>query len=392
MRCPCCNSEMNNFATFPYMDFDGSMFNQEGILFECEHCQLVSVKRKFTDSQITEHYANECLYSEQSGVGVGGSSREDLERYRYYHRLLADNKLFVDSVVDVGCSRGGWLNYLHSIYDEKIKLSGIDVDTRSIDQAQGGSIEYSNGDMFNLPFDDSSKSLLCYFHVLEHVIDIHKVVIELARVMSDAGAAIIEVPDALQYCHNDARVGTLFWMAMKEHINHFATQSLYQLLKQHGLHVTAVYHSLLPMKNDKKYPSLSLIVKKTEETSPDVFLEYKQDRISTMFHKEYERLIGQIEGMVSFIDDSGSVSFWGIGLEFLLLYPHIRQHVEVKNIILIDINKAKQGLSIDGIQIVDPSQATTNGVLICCSFMSNPSIKKAAIDLGWEAEQLYFFE
>ncbi len=392
MRCPCCNSEMKNFATFPFRDFDGSIFNETGVLYECEHCLLVNVERSFTDSQITEHYAQECLYSEQSGVGVGGSSQEDISRYRFYHSIMSDNNLLMDSVVDVGCSRGGWLCYLYAKYGDALELTGIDIDTKSLGQVQQSTIEYINGDMFELPFVDSSKSLLCYFHVLEHVIDIHKVIKELARVLTDDGAAIIEVPDALQYGIENARVGTLFWMAMKEHINHFTPLSLSSLLKQHGLHISEVYHSLLPMKNGMKYPSLSVIVRKSGVAGQVVTSENIQERISAIFHKDCKRLLGQVEGIVDFIGNSKAVSFWGIGLEFFLLYPHIYRYIQARNINLIDINKAKQGLFVDSLQVADPSQVDPSGVLICCSFMSNPSIKSAAVKLGWETGSLYCFE
>jgi len=107
---------MSLFGEFPYKDFDHSVFNFVGTLAVCHDCGFVRVISGLSDEDISRHYATDCLYSELTGVGVGGDSKEDLIRYEYYTEIVKKhlNISHARSIIDIGCSRGGYLKHLRS--------------------------------------------------------------------------------------------------------------------------------------------------------------------------------------------------------------------------------------------------------------------------------------
>ncbi len=112
MECPVCGTLMNTVCDLEQRDFDGSVFNFIGCVFTCEDCGMVRVKTGLTDKSIAEYYDTSCMYSCLSGVGEGGSSPEDMFRYRYYEKFMSDAGVLIGDIADIGCSRGGYLKYL----------------------------------------------------------------------------------------------------------------------------------------------------------------------------------------------------------------------------------------------------------------------------------------
>lgn len=132
-KCPACRQEnLSRADHFKFRDFDGSLFNMEVDFGLCGHCGFVRALVPFGDEQISDHYANHSLYGSLGGVGVGGSTREDILRYEQYLYLLDTIVQKSGSIADVGCSSGGFLSYLRHVIGYEGKLTGIDVDMRAL--------------------------------------------------------------------------------------------------------------------------------------------------------------------------------------------------------------------------------------------------------------------
>jgi len=388
MNCPACMEQpMAERTQFPFGDFDGGLFNYSASVLECPACGFVRNRGEFDDQTISQHYSEQCLYSSQSGVGIGGCSAEDNIRYEHYVSVLQKHGLTAGELVDVGCSRGGFLKHLHSRAPEQYALSGVDLDSSSLATSEA-SVEFLHGNAFDLPFRDGTKDAVCYFHVLEHLLDIDAAFAECYRVLSSTGRAFIEVPDATLY--DLSRVGTLFWMGMKEHTNHFSLPALLKLGKRHGLELVGFERSLLPMKGDVSYPSLIAVFSKST-TAPLPVNSVEQvnfgRNIISHLRQEQKYFAAEKANLLNATRHQ-KTTFWGIGLEFLNLYAHGLLN-EINTVQLIDANQSKQQLKVAGHPIIAPASAIPTDRLIICSYLSEKSIFNAAIKYGWTESQIF---
>jgi SAM-dependent methyltransferase len=386
MRCPACHSTiMQEAGAIPFRDFDGSVFNFTSNIMYCKNCGFVKMDSLLSDDKISKHYAEHCLYHMLAGVGVGGGGREDITRYHYYYDIIKKHALLQGKIADIGCSKGGFVKYLDN-YDS-LEIIGVDIDKTSL--AQLGSLG-KEGSAFNLPFGNSSVDLLCYFHVLEHIVNVDEILIEANRVLKNSGHIVIEVPDAIRY--KDARIGALFWFAMKEHINHFSPHSLVAYCRRNGFNVEAIYRSELPMvgENYRRYPSLILLL--TKSTASFEYTIHKEDSsIVDCYLSEKELFEKEIDELFKFINKYSKITLWGIGLEFFNLWAHYSPILNKLDVCFVDANPKKQGLYVDGKEIGSPFTTTnrTDGGLVCCSFLSRMAIVESAKIIGWKSEDIF---
>ncbi len=84
-----------------------------------------------------------------------------------------------ETLLDVGCGNGYWLNKVKGKYPE-LKLTGCDVLDKKPFKSE--EIAYQEGNIENLPFPDNSFDIVSCHHVLEHVIDLQASISELRRV------------------------------------------------------------------------------------------------------------------------------------------------------------------------------------------------------------------
>jgi len=379
--CPACRQCMRLLGIVPMRDFDGVLFNREGDYLYCDSCGMVQVKTGLSDSEISSHYAETSLYFAMTGVGVGGDSLEDKERYANIWRFMVARGLTAGHLVDVGCSRGGFIRYLAETNPE-MTLCGVDCDARSLKQLVDAGIDAQVGDVFALPLQ-REVDILSYFHVLEHIYDIDGVLAEATRVLKPQGSLLIEVPDAVRYFLPETYVGSMFWLSMKEHVNHFSPVAIGKILARNGYGIVAIDRSSQLMKGNKCYPSLLLHARRGAETL--VPLEMSNDFVKqfsdeTLKMRVTARMIAEFE--------QTPLVFWGIGLEFFSLYSYIAPLLQGKEIKLLDSNPAKQSLTVDGITVNDPSFVPAAGTLICCSYMAKHQILEQAISLGWKRESI----
>jgi SAM-dependent methyltransferase len=391
LKCPACEGNMNALGKFPFRDFDHSIFNFIGTLAACNDCGFVRVLSNLSDNNISRHYATNCLYSELSGVGVGGDSKEDNVRYEYYAEIVKQYLIHNEakSLVDVGCSRGGFVKYLKRLYPE-LNVCGVDLDEKSLKQLSNDNIRYHIGDAKNLPFKTASQEVLCYFHVLEHIVDFQAALNEAARALKPGGMALFEVPDAMSYSLPNARVGTLFWLTLQEHINHFTPLALIHACAKHGLNVVEIRQELMPMRSEKHYPSLIIVAKKGGGSvlSGHVF---DARAIPDYIDDEMKRFENILASFCPFADSYERISFWGIGLEFFNLFAHYDGKLSGRKISLLDSNPGKQGHAVNGVRVISPQGAAIDGGLACCSYFSTEAIAKDALRLGWKRQDIFTF-
>lgn len=386
-KCPACGKgNIESVDHFRWRDFDGSLFNMAADLGLCAECGFVRVCVPFDDEQISEHYASHSLYTSLSGVGVGGSTAEDVARYERYLAILGTVVDQSASIADVGCAKGGLLNYLGAHSGAGKRLVGIDVDRRALDLLSG--IETVHGNALSLDLDSGSLDLAFYIHVIEHVMDVDRVLSEMTRVVAKGGYVLVEVPDAMGY--SAARVHDFYWIGMKEHVNHFTPAALCSLLDRHGLEVERVVRSRLPMIGGACYPSLIVLARVAGRRQSERRTAEKGDATWLSLHLGRERLFAAKtqHNLAAFLGSGGKPVVWGIGLEYFNLLAQGVLPTDFASI-LLDSNPRKQSQTVSGCCVLAPELAPLGNPLICSASLSWPSIVEHASALGFDRKDIF---
>ena len=386
-KCPACGKgNIESVDHFRWRDFDGSLFNMAADLGLCTECGFVRVGVPFGDEQITDHYASHSFYPYLGGVGVGGSTAEDVVRYERYLAILgtvADQSV---SIADVGCAKGGLLNYLGAHSGAGKRLVGIDVDRGALDSLTGIDAVYGNA--LSLDLDSGSLDLALYTHVIEHVMDVDRVLSEMTRVVVKGGHVLVEVPDATGYSAD--RVHDFYWIGMKEHVNHFTPTALCSLLGRHGLEVERVVRSRLPVIGGAHYPSLIVLARMVDKKGWEPRTEASGEATWLARHMKQERLLAAKtrHNLEAFLCRGGEPVVWGVGLEYFNLLAQGVLPTDRASI-LLDSNPRKQSQTVAGCRVLAPERAPLGSPLICSASLSWRSIVEHASALGFDKKEIF---
>lgn len=93
------------------------------------------------------------------------------------------------AILDLGCSRGFYVKAMEAYTDGVV---GVDISEASLNEAVSSRVQY--GDITNLAFEDNSFDKAYSLHTVEHIPDLRKFFIEIARVLRPGGTAIIVYP------------------------------------------------------------------------------------------------------------------------------------------------------------------------------------------------------
>jgi ubiquinone/menaquinone biosynthesis C-methylase UbiE len=379
--CPACKNLSNYLLNWEFSGLNDSIFNYTARFFDCPNCGLVFIEN-IDDERLSRFYTEECAYFENTHFDI--NSPANVEKYSYYRDVLSRHGLADTRVVDVGCGRGGfliWLNNNGWLAD----CYGVDVDVKSVPAScekneLGYSVFFNQGRALALPYESGTQQLLTYFHVLEHIKDIDSLLNEAYRVLKSGGHLVIEVPDAENYARHE--IGTAFWVSIREHIYHFSSYSLVQILQRHGFEILTVEQKTLPTP-EFRYPSLMIMAKKSGlRNSACVDPVYS---IAPFFTLSKQELLKQADLVNVLAVNHSKLTFWGCSSELFSLLPKINS----VNYDICDISEIKQRCEYKGNYIKNPLIVNTNGGLIVSSYLHTDSIEKAAIDLGWKKQFIF---
>lgn len=153
-------------------------------------------------------------------------------------------------VLDVGCSSAVLTAEIAKSLP-KSKVTGVDSYKKVIDfaKAKYPHLQLLVADAHKLPFADKSFDLVICTETLEHVTDPKKVLLEIKRVLSKNGRAIISM-DSGSFLF---RTIWYFWTKTKgrvwenAHLHEFNAQVLENLIKEAGFKITKKVYSHLGM-------------------------------------------------------------------------------------------------------------------------------------------------
>ena len=256
--CPACASATSHLLDWKFSGLGNSVFNYTADFHLCPHCGLVYV-RNVTDASLREFYVDECNYFEKAHFD--DKSPANQKKYSFYLKFLRDHGVTSGAMADVGCGRGGFVNWLAQNSWEQ-DVFGVDVDARSLPASTRphANVSFQDGNCLSLPFAPGTLKLLTYFHVLEHIRDLSALLTEASRVLDDGGHLLIEVPDAENYASTP--IGSGFWFSIREHINHFTAKALSAALAAHDFTVEDISRQILDTP-EFAYASLMVLARKS---------------------------------------------------------------------------------------------------------------------------------
>jgi len=366
--CPTCGAKANLLMHWPFSGRNNSVFNYKAEFMFCDACGLVYIKN-INDITLACFYQQECCYSECDHFDV--HSESNIRKYSHYLEVLQHAGLDGSNLVDIGCGRGGFLGWLSQIRC-KTGLIGVEIDLRSM-PVSTYAVRFVEGNALSLPFENGSKECLSYLHVLEHIRATGRVLDEAWRVLSKGGSIMIEVPDSERY--SDHSIGPAFWMAIREHVNHFTTVSATSALRRHGFEVVHMVRSELPTP-EFTYPSLVIVARKVFSRE-NVFIQGSSSvaEYALAAQQALQALKQRLEERAG----KESITFWACSSIIFSLLP-LLDHRQVR---VCDMDTGKQGSTVHRITIENPCELSPEGVLVIGSTLHKEAIRASALELGW---------
>ncbi len=213
MNCYLCNSK-------EYQLRQGKVRDDHSIeIRECSQCGLVYLsKQKKCDYEKSEMH--------ESAPPATEIAKDDLRRFNYVKGFI-QNK----DVLDFGCGQGGFIAFAETIAN---KVYGVELEER-----------YTNGTTVFQYLSDIDKTFdfITAFHVIEHLENPIKILMQLKDKLKKGGSIIIEVPssdDALLTLYENVPFSEFtYWSC---HLHLFNQKTLTLLLQKAGLKIDYIEH------------------------------------------------------------------------------------------------------------------------------------------------------
>lgn len=162
------------------------------------------------------------------------------------------------SILDYGCGVGAWLGLLSRAFPDA-RISGVDISKTAIEKARDKfpqhRLESFNG--LTAPFEDAQFDLVFSYHVLEHVDDIDASILDISRMLTPGGYAVIIFPcgnegsflDRTMRLISNSRLPTtdnrmvLFFETADGHVRRMTSSDTVAIFEKNGLKAITQFFS-----------------------------------------------------------------------------------------------------------------------------------------------------
>lgn len=141
------------------------------------------------------------------------------------------------TLLDIGCGSG---EFILSMQLKGWDVTGIDFDFKAVQLAQSKGLNVKKGDLFDQTFKDERFDAIVLSHLIEHVYDPSKILIECKRLLKKGGKLVIATPNNeslghIVFGHN--------WRGLEppRHINLYSMSSLKSLIDRTGFEETNTF-------------------------------------------------------------------------------------------------------------------------------------------------------
>lgn len=378
-NCPVCDYANGKVLHTQKFSLPGnSVLPKDYDVVSCENCGFCFADSSASQTDYDKYYNEMSKYEDKNTGTGGGISPLDKLRMDIVVDLLSQ---FINdknvSIVDIGCANGGMLN----CFNEKgfTNLTGIDISQKCVENVRALGYKSIFGGIFNLENLEGTRfDCLIVSHVLEHIRDLSAGVKNLASLVNEDGLIYVEVPDASNY-HQYYFVPYYYFDC--EHINHFNITALKNLFLSQAFECIYFEEKSIVVSDDKSYPVLRSIFKKTKNNTKLTFEKDNQVLESIKKYIQLSELQSSANLLNELIVSREPVMVWGAGMYTLrLLEEGILDKCNIQSFIDKDTNK--QGNNINDILISSPEILKNNQdmAVIIASAIHGKAIK-AEIEL-----------
>lgn len=199
-------------------------------LNRCASCSLVWLQDPPLPEDMGQHYGPDY----DRAVALAGDSPE---RWRGRVQVLNEMKPEGGSLLDLGCSSGG---FLEAVRSPRWTLCGIEMSQPVAQRAESRSgATVFVGDILDAPYPAGSFDAITCFHVFEHLYEPVRVLERVSEWLRPGGVFYLMVPNIESV---GARVFRSYWYALElpRHLYHFSPRSLTHLAQAVGLETVSV--------------------------------------------------------------------------------------------------------------------------------------------------------
>ena len=221
-------------------------------LVKCKSCGLVYINPRPRQAEIKKYYASDYYVS---GAGVKVFLESLLSHYS-----LKRKKNFVKcfkragKILDIGCGNGRFISLFAS--DNMWNAYGIEPNPVGYDlSSQISKAKIFNMELSECGFQGDDFDVITMWHVLEHIYEPNKLLLEIKRILKGEGILVVGVPNISGI---GFRLGKKNWFHLDapRHIYHYNPQSIKMLLNKNGFDIIKtiypiteypldLYHSLI---------------------------------------------------------------------------------------------------------------------------------------------------
>jgi 2-polyprenyl-3-methyl-5-hydroxy-6-metoxy-1,4-benzoquinol methylase len=243
--CPLCNSSkiVNHFISKDYV-----VSKESFALSHCESCDLVFTNPRPREEFISKYYNSENYTPHSKKLTIFNSIYNLFRLINSNRKVTIINRLSEKGkILDIGCGTG---DFLGACKKDGWEISGIEPVENA--NAEASKILGINVLKYYTELEhDNTFDIITFWHVFEHIYDIHNTLESVKRLLKKGGKILIAIPNINSY---DSILFKEHWAAIDvpRHLFHFNQNSFGQLAKEHGFKITET----IPMFFDAYYISL----------------------------------------------------------------------------------------------------------------------------------------
>lgn len=161
------------------------------------------------------------------------------DQERWEHREVNSRIKPNEFVLEIGSGDGAFLKQLTS--NKSVFYAGLEFNPKAIQRAKEKGIHLKQQSIADYVKEHSQKyDIVCSFQVMEHISDIHSVLLDSVKALKTGGRLIIAVPNNDAYFLKDNIHPSRFLNMPPHHVNLFSENSLRSLAKIYSLKVMEI--------------------------------------------------------------------------------------------------------------------------------------------------------
>lgn len=250
--CPVCKG--NQFQ--PYIScVDHTVSHETFNIAQCNNCNFRFTNPIPFDNESGKYYlAEEYISHSGSTKGLVNKLYGIVKNYTIHKKVNLVNKQMNNatvqskSLLDIGCGTG---DFLFACKQKGWNVTGIEPSSlaRSNAERKFGIIPLNSNKLFELV--DIKFQVITLWHVLEHIYELDKTIMQIKSLLDKDGTLIVAVPNCNSW---DAKKYGQYWAAwdVPRHLYHFKKSDIETLFSKYKFNIAEI----LPMKFDSFYVSL----------------------------------------------------------------------------------------------------------------------------------------